>query len=324
MAVTAVISSVSPTSGTVGTNVQINGSNFVQGGLHAVVVFSNNVNATTVFSYTNTQIIVAVPPGAVTGTVFLEFPGGNSNSKPFTITTPPTPNISSLNPSNGGIGIAVTINGTNFGAAQNASTVTFNGIEATVTSWSATAIVATVPAMATTGPVIVTVAGLASNSVTFTVTNPSNGGIGSPLNMLLIPANQFETQSVFTFDVFDFNDEALGSFYNYKVEEVAPGRIPTCSRQIITYRDFGLATLTATLQGTMSPIGSANPPTLSTISETFQIGTADATGRYFTITRGLTLTAQNLQYILTRQPNGGTVCIARTRLEGRVELTPYS
>jgi len=324
MPVTAVITSVSPTTGTAGTNVQINGSNFVQGGVRAVVVFSNNKIATTVFSYNNTQIIVAVPSGSVTGTVFLEFPNGNSNSVSFNVTAPATPTISSLSPSNGGVGIAVTIHGTNFGSAQNASTVTFNGIEATVTSWSATQIIATVPAMATTGPVIVTVSGLASNSETFTVTNPSNGGTGAPLNMLLIPANQFETQSVFTFDTFDFNDEALGSFYNYKVEEIVPGRTPTCNRQIITYRDFGIATLTATLQGTISPVGSANTPILDSISETFQIGTAGATERYFTITRGLTLTAQNLQYILTRQPNGGTVSIARTRLEGRVELTPYS
>jgi len=324
MPVTAVISSVSPASGTVGTNVQINGSNFVQGGLHAVVVFSNNVNATTVFSYNNTQIIVAVPAGAVTGTVFLEFPGGNSNSKPFTITTPPTPTITSLNPSNGGIGIAVTINGTNFGPAQNASTVTFNGIEVTVTSWSPTAIVVTVPTMATTGPVIVTVGGIASNSETFTVTNPSNGGTGAPLNKLLIPANQFNTQSVFTFDTFDFNDEALGSFYNYKVEEIVPGCTASCTRQIITYRDFGIATVTATLQGTISPVGSANEPTLSSISETFQIGTAGVTERYFTIIRGLSLTAQDLQYTITRQPNGGTVCISRTRLLGRVESTPLA
>jgi len=63
----------------------------------------------------------------------------------------------------------VTITGTNFGATQGASTVTFNGTAATVTSWSATSIVAPVPNGATTGNVVVTVGGVASNGVNFTV-----------------------------------------------------------------------------------------------------------------------------------------------------------
>ena len=64
---------------------------------------------------------------------------------------------------------AVTITGTNFGASQGTSTVTFNGTAATPTSWSATSIVVPVPAGATTGNVVVTVSGLASNPVSFMV-----------------------------------------------------------------------------------------------------------------------------------------------------------
>lgn len=323
MAVTATISSLNPTSGTVGTHVQINGMNFVQGGLHGVVVFASGVQATTVFSYSNTQIIVAVPAGAVTGNVFVEFPAGNSNTKPFTITTPPTPTITSLTPSNGGIGIAVTIGGTNFGSVQNSSTVTFNGIPATVTSWSATAIVATVPAMATTGPVIVTVASIASNSMTFTVTNPSNGGTGAPLNLLLIPCQQFNTQVVLAFDTTNFNDLSNQSFYFYKVEEVAQGRTPSCTRQVITYRDLGVATLKATLVGYNQNTSDPNNQVVSGF-EIFTIGSAAATGRLCTIVRGLTLTAQNLQYQLTRDAAAGPVSIVKVRLEGEVELTEYA
>ena len=66
----------------------------------------------------------------------------------------------------------MTITGTNFGATQGTSTVTFNGTTATPTSWSATSIVVPVPAGATTGNVVVTVGGLASNGVSFTVTVP--------------------------------------------------------------------------------------------------------------------------------------------------------
>jgi len=48
--------------------------------------------------------------------------------------------------------------------------VTFNGISALVTSWSATSITATVPSGATTGNVVVTVSGVQSNGLTFTLT----------------------------------------------------------------------------------------------------------------------------------------------------------
>src|SRR5262249_61240530 len=77
--------------------------------------------------------------------------------------------------------------GTNFGASQGTSTVTFNGTSATVTSWSGTSIGVTVPSGATTGNVVVTVGGLASNGVNFTVRvppsitnlNPTSGNVGT-------------------------------------------------------------------------------------------------------------------------------------------------
>ena len=70
-------------------------------------------------------------------------------------------------------GRVVTISGTNFGSTKGTSTVTFNGTTATPTSWSATSIVVPVPSGATTGNVVVTVGGTASNALTFTVTTPS-------------------------------------------------------------------------------------------------------------------------------------------------------
>src|SRR5260370_41993592 len=74
----------------------------------------------------------------------------------------PVPSITSLNPTSGLVGSSVTISGANFGATQGTSTVTFSGIAATPTSWSATSITAPVPAGATTGNVVVTVGGVAS------------------------------------------------------------------------------------------------------------------------------------------------------------------
>jgi hypothetical protein len=316
-----VITSLSPNSGPVGTSVLISGSGFIQGGFHGVVKFSSNVIATTVYSYTNTAIVVAVPPGAVTGPVFVEVVNVNSNSMTFTVTAPTTPTITSLTPSSGGIGSSVTIAGTNFGNTQGTSTVTFNGLVASVSSWSAVSIVATVPLMTTTGPVIVTVAGVASNSMTFTVLAPSNGGMSSPLGLLLFPCQQFTTQEVLALDVTNFNDNSFGSFYNYKVEEIAPGRTPSCTRQMIIYRDLGVATITTTLSGYNQNVADAP---LVTNSETFTIGTSGATGKLFTIVRGLALTAQNLQYTITRGPGAGPVSIVKVVLEGRVEMTAYA
>ncbi|MCU1240423.1 MAG: hypothetical protein JWO71_1149 [Candidatus Acidoferrum typicum] len=89
-------------------------------------------------------------------------------------TAPPPPTITSLNPTSGPIGTSVTITGTNFGT-QTGSSVSFSGTVATPTSWSATSIVAPVPSGAITGNVVVTVNGVASNGIAFTVT--STGGV---------------------------------------------------------------------------------------------------------------------------------------------------
>ncbi len=100
--------------------------------------------------------------------------GQPSNGPTFTVIPPPT--VSSLSVTSGGVGQAVTISGTSFGVTQGASTVTFNGTAATATSWSDTNIGVTVPTGATTGPVVVTVFGVASNGTSFTVTTGTLAG----------------------------------------------------------------------------------------------------------------------------------------------------
>src|SRR5262249_15227706 len=91
----------------------------------------------------------------------------NSNGVSFTVI--PAPSISSISPTSGIVGTAVTITGTNFGSSQGSGTVSFNGAVATVTSWSATSIQATVPSTASTGNVIVFASGVNSNGKTVTV-----------------------------------------------------------------------------------------------------------------------------------------------------------
>lgn len=82
------------------------------------------------------------------------------------------PAIIGLSLSEGPVGTPVTITGSNFGATQGTSIVTFNGVNATPTTWSASSISTTVPAGATTGSVVVTVNGAASNGINFLVGSP--------------------------------------------------------------------------------------------------------------------------------------------------------
>src|SRR5262245_43961905 len=80
------------------------------------------------------------------------------------------PTIKSLSPVSGYHGSAVTITGTNFGATQGKSTVTFNGVPALIASWTDTVIKTGVP-QAPLGAVkvVVTVDGMASNSAAFNI-----------------------------------------------------------------------------------------------------------------------------------------------------------
>ena len=94
--------------------------------------------------------------------------------------TTTAPTITSLTPTSGPIGTSVTISGFNFGAPQGTSTLTFNNVSATPTSWSDKSINAAVPAYATTGPVVVTVSSVASSGVTFAVGDTDSDGDGLP------------------------------------------------------------------------------------------------------------------------------------------------
>src|SRR5207237_146316 len=140
-------------------------------------------------SWSATSIVVPVPSGATTGNVVVTVAGLPSNGALFTVIVPPS--VTNLSPASGPVGTSVAITGTNFGASQGTSTVTFNGVAATPTSWNATSIVAFVPSGAMTGNVVATVAGVASNAVLFTVLpvptitslSPTSGSVGTAVTI---------------------------------------------------------------------------------------------------------------------------------------------
>jgi hypothetical protein len=168
------LTSASPTSGAVGTAVTLTGSNF--GATQGTSTVSFNGTTATPTSWSATSIVAPVPSGATTGNVVVTVGGQGSNGVAFTVTAS-APSLTSVSPTSGTVGSAVTLTGSNFGATQGISTVSFNGTRATPTSWSMTSIVAPVPSGASTGNVVVTVGGQASNGMSFTVTS---GGSATP------------------------------------------------------------------------------------------------------------------------------------------------
>jgi RHS repeat-associated protein len=167
------VNALSPNAGPVGTQVTISGSGF--GSTQGTVSF-NNVAATTISSWTNTQIIANVPTGTTTGSVKVVAGGVASNTTVgFTVGGIA---VNSVSPASGSPGTPIQISGSGFGATQGTSTVQFNGQLGTVTSWSDSVINVNASMYASTGPVVVTVAGNASNStVNFVVTPPVITGI---------------------------------------------------------------------------------------------------------------------------------------------------
>ena len=166
------LTTLSPTSGPAGTSVTISGSNFGTTQGSSAVAF-NGMPATPT-SWTATSIVAPVPAGATTGNVMVSVAGLSSNGMTFSVLL--TPSITTLSPTSGPVGTSVTISGSNFGITQGSSAVAFNGMPAAPTSWSATSIVAPVPAGTTTGNVMVSLAGLSSNGVIFSVL-PVNAAI---------------------------------------------------------------------------------------------------------------------------------------------------
>ena len=182
------VSSFTPPSGITSSSVTINGTNLVPG---ATVKFGAKTCPSVTF-VSPSQINAIVPNGAVAGKISVTRPAGTATSATsFT----PTFSITGFSPASGPTGTLVTITGVGF---NTSSTVKFNAAAAaSVTHVSATQLRATVPSIATSGPITVTnttgAIGTATSASSYTVTphspptissfTPSSGITGSTVTI---------------------------------------------------------------------------------------------------------------------------------------------
>ena len=175
-----VVSSFSPTEGSVGTSVTITGVNFSAMPSENEVRFGG-VMAAAPTSASTTSLTVRVPSGAVTGSISVTVGGQTATSSTsFTVlgTTPApdSPVVSSFSPTEGAVDTEVTITGVNFSATASENEVRFGGVMAAdPTSATTTSLTVAVPDGAPTGRISVIVGGqTATSSSDFTVTVPAS------------------------------------------------------------------------------------------------------------------------------------------------------
>jgi hypothetical protein len=149
-----VITSFSPASGPIGSEVIITGRNF---SLNA------NQNKITIGEVplivsdpTLTSIKVMITEGVATGKIKIEVNGFSvTSTNDFVV----TPLIESVDPKSGPVGTVVTITGSGFSPTVAGNVVKFGTITATVSEATTTSIKVTVPAGAVTGKISVTTGG---------------------------------------------------------------------------------------------------------------------------------------------------------------------
>ena len=172
------INTLSPSNGPVGTQVTVTGVGFGASQGTSVLTF-NGQPAGSIISWSDTHIVGTVPVTAASGPAIVSV--NNINSNATNLFSVPPPIVTSYWPVGGTSGTQVTITGSGFQANQRNSTLTFNGVAATATTWTDTQIVATVPSGASTGQMLVTVNSVSSaTSNSFEVPNPVISSITPP------------------------------------------------------------------------------------------------------------------------------------------------
>lgn len=148
------ITSFTPESDVVGSEVTITGKNFSDQAEDIEVAFNGAVASIT--SATTTQVVVVIPADATTGKITVKIDGLTATSADdFVVLEDPA--LTGFSPSIGAPGVSVIITGTNFPEDEASIIVKFNGKTATLTEVTTTSLTVTVPAEATTGKITVTI-----------------------------------------------------------------------------------------------------------------------------------------------------------------------
>ncbi|MDZ7344934.1 MAG: IPT/TIG domain-containing protein, partial [candidate division KSB1 bacterium] len=232
------IASFTPASGPIGSLVTIIGNNFSS--VTNVAFAGNPASSFAVDS--NTQLRATVPAGASTGKISVTNSAGTAlSANDFTVIQPPA--IASFTPTNGPVGMFVTILGSNF---LTVTSVAFNGT--TVTSFivdSSTQLRAAVPAGASTGKISVTNSvGTGLSATDFIVTAPPTIASftptnGSPGTQVTITGNNFTGVSSVA-----FNGAAATSFTidsNTQLRAVVPAAATTGKISVANSAGSGLS-----------------------------------------------------------------------------------
>ena len=164
------LTAISPTNLSPGMQLTLTGSGFgaIQG---SGFVELQNADRVPVLSWSDTQIVVTVPAGTISGRAYILQNGTWSNGAAFMMIQS---GITAISPSNLSPGMQATLTGSGFGAAQGSGFVELqNSYRVPVISWSDTQIVITVPAGTISGGAYINQNGAWSNGVSFVMIQPS-------------------------------------------------------------------------------------------------------------------------------------------------------
>jgi hypothetical protein len=159
------VTGINLTSGGVGTVIVVSGTNFGAAPENNTVTMGGDLffGATllNIIAASPTELTVVVPPNARSGKIRVTTNDGwGESASNFTA----APMVNNLSPKRGVPGTTVQIRGRNFSAVTSGNTVTFNGVQATVTAANTIQLTTTVPAGATSGPVSVSTNGMTGSS----------------------------------------------------------------------------------------------------------------------------------------------------------------
>jgi hypothetical protein len=232
------ITSLSPTVGPVspvGSAVAVKGSGFGAAQSTSTVTFGGV--ETTPTSWSDTQIIAPVPDSLMPGSVdvIVTVNGEASTAKSFFV----IPVITEMFPNFVTVGTSVTLTGTSFGSAQGTSILTFNGTSATPSSWSNTSITTPVPVGATSGPVVATINGFATNGPPFYVAphidsiSPSTGMVSPAGSLITLTGSGFGKFQNFSPVTFAGVSATTTSWSDTSVTVAVPESLPAGTVDVI-------------------------------------------------------------------------------------------